>query len=95
MSRLSEVLIGMGDTADKVAQTLRDAGIKGKRADPCACPIAKYLRKQRFTNVSVGLNSTVDVTDGTNDLSERNTSATKAFILAFDQDHQFPDLREG
>ena len=38
-----EALIALGDDDQKVAAHLRGLGIKGRRTEACACPIANYL----------------------------------------------------
>jgi hypothetical protein len=40
---LRELLDNLGDTHAAVAQTLRDAGIRGVRGDTHDCPIARYV----------------------------------------------------
>jgi hypothetical protein len=39
----AELLTRLGTTADEVAATLRDLGIRGQRFDGCDCPVARYL----------------------------------------------------
>ena len=38
-----EALIALGDEDQKVAAVLRSKGIKGRKNEACACPIANYL----------------------------------------------------
>jgi hypothetical protein len=40
---VARLLADLGDTADAVADRLRALEIKGRRKEPCACPIANYL----------------------------------------------------
>ncbi len=40
---LAELLAGLGDTPDAVADRLRALGIKGVQGDACFCPIARFL----------------------------------------------------
>ena len=39
-------LDALGETADRVADSLRRKGIKGRKTKPTACPIANYLIKE-------------------------------------------------
>lgn len=48
----------LGRNAHEVAQSLREAGIKGKSIGACSCPIAEYLKAEfQETFVSVGFSS--------------------------------------
>ena len=38
-----EALIALGDEDQKIAAVLRAKGIKGRKNEACACPIANYL----------------------------------------------------
>lgn len=42
---VAELLAGLGDTPDAVADTLRAKGIKGKRGDFCGCPVARCVQE--------------------------------------------------
>ncbi len=52
-TRITELLTGLGDTADAVADRLRALGIKGPRWDSCRCPVAKLLHTNGYPNVEV------------------------------------------
>lgn len=43
---LTRTLTDLGDTADDVAATLRDAAIKGRRSNAVQCPVARYLARR-------------------------------------------------
>lgn len=44
-SDVANLLAGLGDTADEVAQNLEGAGFRGKPLDCTACPVHDCLRK--------------------------------------------------
>lgn len=41
--RIEQMLAGLGDTADAVADSLRSKEIQGTRDDGCTCPIARVI----------------------------------------------------
>jgi hypothetical protein len=43
-----------GATPEQVVAKLRAAGVKGKRAKPCECPVARFLQQKTSFNVAVG-----------------------------------------
>ncbi len=44
--RIEKMLAGLGDTADAVAESLRDKGIRGLRCQGEFCPIATLIRSE-------------------------------------------------
>jgi hypothetical protein len=48
-------LDALGRTANDVANTLESLNIRGVRQDPTCCPVAEYMKAQRFPNVGVTL----------------------------------------
>ena len=49
----SKAIRSLGTTAQTVTVALRAKGIKGIPNNPCACPIARYLKTFGFSTVSV------------------------------------------
>jgi hypothetical protein len=44
--RIDRMLLGLGDTADAVADSLRARNLSGLREDGCHCPIANLIRAE-------------------------------------------------
>ena len=77
-------LLDLGDTPEEVYETLRTAGIKGRRLSPGACPVSRYLQSFKGADwVSVGVTSaTLFVKDQQAEV--RVPLPVQAFISSFD-----------
>lgn len=54
MSEISEAIKTLGDTEEKISQTLREKGIKGTRGELDSCPVAIYLTEKLGKKIRVG-----------------------------------------
>jgi len=91
-------LVELGDTADRVAETIRLLGIVGEREDPCGCPLALYLARVvpeldygdgRFV-WRVGRNGVLADDDTVWMIT--HPLAVRSFITAFDLEENYQDL---
>jgi hypothetical protein len=84
------------DTADQVAELLRAKKITGRRHQPEACPIARYLIREGFGAVTVGTTDASAVNPGTTFfMTEALPPAAQDFISEFDGPHHaYPDLEQ-
>lgn len=92
MSRLRDVVNGMGDTVDKVANTIRAAGVKGIPDNGYSCPVARFLQLQGFTQVTVALLINARDTDYSM-YHIQYSESVRAFVASFDA-KGFTDLIE-
>lgn len=46
--RVQRALVSLGDSADKVAESLRKKRVKGMVLNPIHCPLSNYLKKRGF-----------------------------------------------
>lgn len=87
------IIVGLGDTPDRIAKTLREKGIKGVRHERCDCPIARYVRHVAgggLYSVSVHNSS---VHHEHNRWSLPLPPAVDRFVRAFDGG-KYPELEE-
>jgi hypothetical protein len=92
--KLSQALASLGETPDQVAETLKQAGVRGRRRDYQCCPVASYLSKVACKNITVGLHKAgydPMAADGQVDVP----SPVQTFILRFDLQEAYPSLLEG
>jgi hypothetical protein len=96
---LTAKLAKLGDTPDAVAATLLAEGCRGKPAQSARCPVARYLQKLGWSEVSVGLRDASIFDDGINEIgvneiaTPRFSRAVAEFIFGFDAD-EYPGLYE-
>lgn len=91
--KLQRALASLGLTPDAIAASLESAGVRGKRDNPCDCPLAKWLREQGFVNPVVsagGVKATVyddEVEDDQDGIYVEitQTNARTAFVHRFDE----------
>lgn len=96
--RIIELLLALGDTADKVAKTLASLGIKGNRQECNSCPIAIYLARNESKLFDVEVTTYCIASCGQqyylnnvpNDILDRLKGVTN-FINKFD-DGTYPEL---
>ena len=50
---LTDALRGLGHTADAIAASLREAGVRGERGSAPRCALANWLEKRGFESASV------------------------------------------
>lgn len=84
--RLVSVALDMlGDTADDVADVLSAGGWTGLRNDPCACPVAVYLRAvlPQTAAVAVSVNG-ISVTTDDERMHDSTPPGPAEFIARFD-----------
>jgi hypothetical protein len=84
--RIADLLDGLGDTADAIAERLAEAGITGQRTEAASCPIAHYLRhaEPRISHVDVfGTVIEVDTSDG-DSVILATPDAVHEFVSLFD-----------
>lgn len=98
--KLAELLASLGDTADKVADTLTEAGVAGESGNAYKCPIACWLTKQGGGFVSVGPDRVwVALCDdggvGTRSFDALLPLSVQSFIKAFDMSEDYQWLRPG
>lgn len=93
MNALQQALHDMGSTAQEVADTLKQAGIKGRRQSCENCPIARYLDLLGYACPQVGLESGINAGNRAifRYIDEPHTEATEGFIRQFDKG-EFPGL---
>ena len=82
---VAELLAGLGDTPDAVADTLRARGIKGVREHCCACPIAELLKRNGIPNPHVECARVWPDPDSMWKVSTRMPAAVQVFIDRFDE----------
>jgi hypothetical protein len=75
----------LGDTADKVADTLRAKGIKGWRRSSCACPVAKVLIAAGYPDVEVDAGWVWPESTRTDDFCVTVPKPVSNFIIRFDE----------
>lgn len=85
-SRVEQLLDGLGDDGDAVAEHLKTLGVTGVPKDGHACPIYNYLRANDIALAAVDIES-IDFDDGWMD----TPPAVRDFIEDFD-DGYFPEL---
>jgi hypothetical protein len=90
MNSIIKDMYALGDTYQKVADTLTSLGIKGRRNQPDSCPIYNYLQRQGHKEVMFVYPDKVALEDGYHHFT---TSAVFAFICRFDE-KQFPQLED-
>lgn len=81
--QVDAALKAMGDTAEQVAETLRAAGIKGRPAEGCGCPIYRYLIRE-FPQVTCVTIFGVEVLDGGKATLVELPLAVEIFIYNFE-----------
>lgn len=89
-------LAKLGETADDMAESLREAGITGIREDGEACPLANYLRREGFDDLNVTRDHIEDAgTDCDPGRWQMPTPPTaRTFIVRFDDVKDWPDLAD-
>lgn len=91
--RLADLLGSLGDTPDKIADTLVAAGVTGKRGIAKCCPIARWLQRNGITDASVGPR---DVAVGEDDEGMVELpDPVKVFVENFDLGYGYAALDEG
>ena len=88
---LELALKDLGRSGTKVAQSLRDFGIKGQPLLPCKCPIANYLQALTGQEMSVYATSAYYKNNGFVFDGILLPKAVTIFIYKFDEG-KFPDL---
>lgn len=84
------LLAALGGTADEVAASLRQLGVKGVPDDPDSCPLAQLMK----LGVSTPIVSTRKIFWGpAHECSMHITAPLLAFVIAFDRG-AYPDLVE-
>jgi hypothetical protein len=78
-------------TAEDVANVLRERGIKGTRLSGFSCPMALFLDQETGNSVHLVCAQSVEVSGRGVSWSTETPPSVKSFILAFD-DGKFPDL---
>lgn len=91
-------LESLGNTPDEVHQTLKDKGIKGRRASASRCPISNAVHQHVKMDTYVTHTDTLVVDPELSpDVNDRNLVVNPwpvaEFIAAFDL-RQYPDLDE-
>jgi hypothetical protein len=91
---LTAKLAKLGDIPDAVAATLLAEGCQGKPAQSARCPVARYLQKLGWSEVSVGTRDASVYDDESNEIARPQFSrAITEFIFRFDAD-EYPGLYE-
>lgn len=96
---IRDLLVGLGTTADEIAESLTVAGIAGQVNEPCECAIARYIRANGYEGVGV-LNGAgpldcfrVEASDS-GDYVIGDAGPVADFIRAFDRE-EYPHLIAG
>lgn len=94
IDEVEDLLDKLGDTKGKIAETMRRQGIKGRMFSLCACPVAKYFRKNLSCRAYVDHEMiTIRMINEDNKLDFGVPPVVKEFINDFDN-NLFPDLVE-
>jgi hypothetical protein len=83
----AELLAGLGDTPEEIAEMLRGAGYKGELRNVWKCPCGSCLREH--FGCTVGVDGTGTFVDGSDCVTAR--PQVRAFVRRFDAG-DFPDL---
>lgn len=90
---LTEAMQALGTTPESVTAKLRENGIKGYRRLAHSCPIAKYLNKCGFADVTIGTTANIfnGPTSHTSDESYILPDGVKVWVQNFD-DGMYPEF---
>jgi hypothetical protein len=90
--QLYELLTGLGQTPDEVAESLRAAGVTGKREDAECCPVAIWLKRATGADPYVDCEAaSVRYVPDAPEVETSSPMAVRGFVVRFDH-HQYPDL---
>ncbi|MGH3382352.1 MAG: hypothetical protein ACRDP6_47250 [Actinoallomurus sp.] len=96
--KLAELLASLGDSPDRVANTIADDGVTGTPGVARCCPVANWLKRHGVTNPLVGPHNIV--VDCYHDGEPRNCvtvdlpSSVRRFVKLVDTSDRYSDLTE-
>jgi hypothetical protein len=89
---VNSILAGLGDSSEKVAESLRGKGIRGERGKADQCPISKLLESEIGGAGWASVSACAVIVQGDSFVSNvQPPEPVAAFVSSFDWG-EFPDL---